>query len=137
MSLGFDLGATGGTVGVDASSTMLDVARRRSSEVPCAVRFSVGDARSLAEADQSFDVVRSERTLQWLYEPASVVAEFVRVLRSGGRLSLIDTDWSTLHLDVGDAQITSMVRDGLRVDRSRPSNVGRRLAELATGAAVR
>ena len=134
ISLGFDLGATGEMVGVDASAVMLDVARRRSSGVPCAVRFSVGDARSLAEADQSFDVVRSERTLQWLSEPSSVVAEFVRVLRCGGRLSLIDTDWSTLHLDVGDSQITSMVRDGLSVERSRPSNVGRRLAELATTA---
>jgi SAM-dependent methyltransferase len=134
ISLGFHLGATGEMVGVDASSAMLGVARRRSSAVPCAVRFSVGDARSLAEGDQSFDVVRSERTLQWLSEPASVVAEFVRVLRSGGRLSLIDTDWSTLHLDVGDAQITSVVRDGLRVERSRPSNVGRRLAKLATAA---
>lgn len=92
---------------------MLDRARRRSRVVPRAVRFSVGGARSLAEADQSLDVVRSERTLQWLSEPADVVAEFVRVLRSGGgRLSLIDTDWSTLLLDVGDAQITSMVREG-------------------------
>ena len=134
ISLGADLGTTGELVGVDASAAMLEVARRRSREVPCAVRFSVGDARSLAEADQSFDVVRSERTLQWLPEPGSVVAEFVRVLRSGGRLSLIDTDWSTLHLDVGDPQITSMVSDGLSVERNRPSNVGRRLAELATAA---
>jgi len=113
---------------------MLEVARRRSSQAPFAVRFSVGDARSLDEIDQSFDVVRSERTLQWLPEPASVVAEFVRVLRSGGQLSLFDTDWSTLHLDVGNPQITAMVRDGLRVERNRPSNVGRRLAELATAA---
>jgi hypothetical protein len=49
----------------------------------------------------------------------------------------VDTDWSTLHLDVGDAQITSMARDGLRVERSRPSNVGRRLAKLAPTLAVR
>lgn len=134
ISLGFDLGATGELVGVDASAAMLEVARRRSSEVPCAARFSVGDARALDETDWSFDVVRSERTLQWLPEPERVVAEFVRVLRPGGRLSLTDTDWSTLHLDVGDPQITRMVRDGLRVERNRPSNVGRRLAELASAA---
>ncbi len=134
ISLGVDLGATGELIGVDASEAMLEVARRRSSEVPCAVRFSVGDARSLAEANDSFDVVRSERTLQWLPDPGSVVAEFVRVLRSRGRLSLIDTDWSTLLLDVGDPKITSMVTEGLRVERNRPSNVGRRLAALATAA---
>lgn len=134
ISLGLALGATGELVGVDTSAAMLGIARRRSSEVACAVRFSVGDARALAEADQSFDVVRSERTLQWLPKPASVVAEFVRVLRPGGRLSLIDTDWSTLHLDVGNPQITKVVSDGLRVERNRPSNVGRRLAELVSAA---
>ena len=134
VSFGFDLGVTGELVGIDTSAAMLDVARRQASEVPCALRFSVGDARSLDEADHSFDVVRSERTLQWLPDPGGVVAEFVRVLRPGGRLSLIDTDWSTLILDVGDPRVTDMVTEAMRVERNRPSNVGRRLAELATAA---
>jgi SAM-dependent methyltransferase len=100
------------------------------------VRFVVGDARSLEQADDSFDAVRSERTLQWVPDPEIVVAGFARVLRSGGRLSLIDTDWSTLWLDVGDPEITKVVRDGLRVERNRPSNVGRRLAELTEAAGL-
>ncbi|MEN8239745.1 MAG: methyltransferase domain-containing protein [Actinomycetota bacterium] len=136
ISLATSLGTTGELVGVDASSAMLVVARQRSSEAPCAVRFSVGDARSLKEADDSFDAVRSERTLQWLPDPKIVVAGFARVLRSGGRMSLIDTDWSTLRLDVGNPQITRAVRDGLRVERNRSSNVGRRLAELADAAGL-
>ncbi len=131
ISLGSDLGAQGELVGIDASAAMLEVARRHSDEVPCAVRFSVGDARSLDEPDGSFDVVRSERTLQWLQSPARVVEEWVRVVRHHGRLSLIDTDWSTLHVDVGDDDITEIIREGLRNERNRPSNVGRRLAELA------
>ena len=136
ISLAGDLGTTGELVGVDASAAMLEVARQRSSEAPCAVRFLVGDARSLELADDSFDAVRSERTLQWVPDPEIVVAGFARVLRSGGRLSLIDTDWSTLRLDVGDPAITKVVRDGLRVERNRPSNVGRRLAELAEAAGL-
>ncbi|MGB3735151.1 MAG: methyltransferase domain-containing protein, partial [Ilumatobacter sp.] len=134
LSLALDLGPTGELVGVDASAAMLKVARERSGGVQCAVRFSVGDARSLVEADRSFDVVRSERTLQWLSEPDEIVAEFARVLRPGGRLSLIDTDWSTLRLDVGDPTITKMVAEGLSVEGNRPSNVGRRLSALATAA---
>jgi hypothetical protein len=51
-------------------------------------------------------------------------------LRPGGRISLIDTDWSTLRLDVGDADVASRVRDAMRVERGRPSNVGSRLDEL-------
>jgi SAM-dependent methyltransferase len=134
ISLGFDLGATGELVGIDASAAMLDVARRRSGGVPCAARFSVGDACSLAETDASFDAVRSERTLQWVPDPARAVEEFVRVSRPGGRLSLTDTDWSTLRLEVGNPQITKRVSDGLRIEQNRPSNVGRRLAELVDAA---
>ncbi len=136
ITLASDLGATGELVGVDASAAMLEVARQRSSEAPCAVRFLVGDARSLDHADDSFDAVRSERTLQWVPDPAIVVAGFARVLRPRGRLSLIDTDWSTLRLDVGDPEIAKAVRAGLRVERNRPSNVGRRLAELAEAAGL-
>ena len=117
-------------MGIDVSETMLEVARRRSAGLSCAVRFLVGDARALEEIDDSFDAVRSERTLQWIPGPEVVVAGFARVLRSGGRLSLIDSDWSTLRLDVGDPDITKVVRDGLRVERDRPSNVGRRLVDL-------
>lgn len=136
ITLASDLGTTGELVGVDASAAMLEVARQRSSDAPCAVRFLVGDARSLEQADDSFDVIRSERTLQWLPDPEIVVSGFARVLRPRGRLSLIDTDWSSLRLEVGDPEITKVVRDGLRVERNRPSNVGRRLAELAESAGL-
>lgn len=102
-SLAGELGSQGVVVGIDASAAMLEVARQHSSGVSCALRFSVGDARPLNEPDESYDVVRSERTLQWLQDPASVVEEYVRVLKRGGRLSLIDTDWSTLRIDVGNA----------------------------------
>jgi SAM-dependent methyltransferase len=136
ITLASDLGTTGELVGVDMSAAMLEVARRRSRDAPCAVRFLVGDARSLEQADDSFDVIRSERTLQWVPDPEIVVSGFARVLRPKGRLSLIDTDWSSLRLEVGDQEITKVVRDGLRVERNRPSNVGRRLAELAESAGL-
>lgn len=136
IALARDLGTTGELVGVDTSLAMLEVARQRSGEARCAVWFLVGDARSLEQTDDSFDAVRSERTLQWVPDPEAVVAGFARVLRPGGRLSLIDTDWSTLRLDVGDPEITNAVRDGLRVERNRPSNVGRRLADLTEAAGL-
>ena len=57
------------------------------------MRFVVGDACTLDEPDDSFDVVRSERTLQWLADPEAAVSEMTRVLRPGGLVSLVDTDW--------------------------------------------
>ncbi len=58
----------------------------------------------------------------------------VRVVRPGGRVSLIDTDWSTLTIDVGNDALAALVRDGMRTERNRPSNVGRRLHDLVVAA---
>ncbi|HET7829676.1 MAG TPA: methyltransferase domain-containing protein [Candidatus Limnocylindrales bacterium] len=130
IALAQDLAEGGEVVGIDASEKMLGVARVNARAARRRMRFSVGDARSLEEPDDSFDVARSERTLQWLADPASAVAEMVRVVRPGGRISLIDTDWSTFTIDVGDDAIAGLIHDLMRTERNRASNVGRRLHEL-------
>jgi SAM-dependent methyltransferase len=106
----------GEVVGIDISTSMLSVARARATAAACSVRFSVGDATALDEPDQSFDIARSERTLQWLSDPQAGVDELARVLRPGGRISLIDTDWSTLRLDVGDATVAERVSEAMRAE---------------------
>ena len=134
LALAEDLGGDGELVGVDSSERMLQVARSNAAAAGCRVRFTVGDARSLDEPDASFDAARSERTLQWLSDPAVAVAEMVRVVRPGGRVSLLDSDWSTFTIDVGDDALSALVRDGMRKERNRASNVGRRLRELVGAA---
>jgi SAM-dependent methyltransferase len=134
LGLAQDLGDGGEVVGVDVSERMLRVARSNARASRCRVRFTVGDACSLDEPDDSFDAARSERTLQWLADPAAAIAEMVRVVRPGGRISLIDTDWSTFTIDVGDDALAALVRDGMRTERNRASNVGRRLHDLVSAA---
>jgi SAM-dependent methyltransferase len=134
------LGVDGEVVGIDVSSEMVSAARSRAAAarpgLRCRSRFVVGDALALDEPDRSFDVVRSERTLQWVARPGDAVAEMARVLRPGGLLSLIDTDWSTFELSVGDDDLSRRVRAALRTERNRPSNVGRRLGPLAVAAGL-
>jgi len=134
LVLAEDLGDRGAVVGIDASEQMLGVARINARSAPCPVRFTVGDACALDEPDDSFDAARSERTLQWLADPAAAVAEMVRVVRPGGRISLIDTDWSTFTIDVGDDVLAALVHDAMRTERHRPSNIGRRLHDLVRAA---
>jgi len=136
LALADDLGDDGEVVGVDLSAEMVRVAQLKSGAARCRVRFTVGDARSLAEPDDSFDVVRSERTLQWLADPGAAVAEMARVVRPGGRVSLIDTDWSTFAIEVGDDELAAMVRNAMRAERGRPSNIGRRLHDLVRDAGL-
>lgn len=121
-------------VGVDASAEMIRVAQRMARRARCRVRFTVGDACALDEPDDHFDVVRSERTLQWLADPVAAVAEMARVVRPGGRVSLIDTDWSSFTIDVGDDELRARVRETVRIERGRPSNIGRRLCDLVVDA---
>jgi SAM-dependent methyltransferase len=94
------------------------------------VRFAVGDALELDEPDGYFDVARSERTLQWLTDLQAAVLEMARTLRSGGIVSLIDSDWSTFTLDVDDVDLTARVRDAMHTERRRPSNIGRRPSNI-------
>lgn len=136
VALAEDLGHDGEVVGVDVSEEMLRSARARASTARCRVRFSVGDAGALDEPDDCFDAVRSERTLQWLADPVAAVAEMARVVRPGGRISLIDTDWSTFAIDVGDDDVSERVRTAMRTERGRPSNIGGRLHGLVSTAGL-
>lgn len=135
-ALADDLGPTGEVIGLDASTAMLDAARL-SWDAACPARFAVGDAQALDVPSASFDAARSERVLQWLPDPQAAVTELARVLRSGGRLSLIDTDWGSLRLDVGADDLADAVRRTMGVERARPSRIGRRLPELARAAGFR
>jgi ubiquinone/menaquinone biosynthesis C-methylase UbiE len=130
LLLAQDLGDEGDVVGIDRSAEMVRAAQTNARTAQCRARFTVGDACPLDEPDDWFDVVRCERTLQWLADPAAAVAEMARVVRPGGLISLIDTDWSTFAIDVGDSEIAERVRNAMRMERGRPSNIGRRLHDL-------
>lgn len=131
IALGSDLGPGGEVVGVDSSAAMVRVARERAAGSACPFRVVLGDAAALPEPDGSCDAARAERTLQWVPDPAGVVAELHRALRPGGRVALIDTDWSTLVVETGDEGVAAAVRAHVGVERRRPSHVGRRLWGLA------
>lgn len=73
--------------GVDASSEMLAVARRRATEEGATVRFLVGDAHSLDFEDRSFDVAVSLRVIMHTPRWPQCIAELCRV---AGRLVIVD-----------------------------------------------
>jgi ubiquinone/menaquinone biosynthesis C-methylase UbiE len=120
----------GHVVGVDASAAMLGVARRRAANAGVAADFHIADAMNLPDEDATYDACRSERVLQWLPDPGRAVAEMVRVLRPGGRLSLIDTDWQTLTIDLPDMTLVSAFREAIWRMRGAPGSAGSTLVNL-------
>jgi SAM-dependent methyltransferase len=136
LALSPDLAPGGHVVGIDASEAMLGVARERSAGSAVDITFRTGDAAALDEPDASFDACRSERMLQWLMEPEVAIDEMIRVVRPGGRISLIDTDWRTFAADVDDHDHLSALVDALRGLRGPPAAVGGLLRNLALDAGL-
>lgn len=125
------LSVPGGTaVGVDASEQMLSTAAARSEAVDVAVDLRLGDATALEFDAASFDVVRSERTLQWVADPARAVGEMLRVLRPGGRICIIDTDWRTLLMDHPSPELAQRLFEAVAAVRGDQLTVGSRLVNM-------
>ena len=85
-------------VGVDFAPAMIAVARRKAAERRTAIRFEEDDAERLAFGPGSFDLVISRHLLWTLQHPEAAIDEWIRVLRTGGRLVVVDSQ-----LDSGTA----------------------------------
>ena len=89
--LSFELAGRGHRVtGIDFAPAMLAEARRKAAERGVSIRFEEGDAEQLPFAGGTFDLVVSRHVLWTLPHPEAAIDEWVRVLRPGGRLAVID-----------------------------------------------
>jgi SAM-dependent methyltransferase len=89
--LSFELAARGHRViGVDFAPAMLALARQKAAERAAAIRFEEADAERLPFAAGSFDLAVSRHLLWTLPHPEAAIDEWLRVLRPGGRLVVVD-----------------------------------------------
>lgn len=94
--LALRLAELGHTVtGIDFSPQMIDRARRNAEQGAQQIDFRVGDATALDCADETQDVVVARHLIWALPDPERGVAEWLRVLRPGGRLLLIEGKWAS------------------------------------------
>jgi phosphatidylethanolamine/phosphatidyl-N-methylethanolamine N-methyltransferase len=79
-------------VGVDISEPMLRVARRRAlaDRLENVERLEVMDAENLEFDDDAFDVVVAHYVVNTVPNPAVALDEFLRVLRPGGELIIVN-----------------------------------------------
>ena len=89
--LSFELAGRGHRVtGIDFAPAMLAEARRKAVDRGISIRFEEGDAEQLPFGPGSFDLIVSRHVLWTLPHPEAAIDEWVRVLRPGGRLAVID-----------------------------------------------
>jgi len=89
--LSLELAARGHRVsGIDFAPAMLVEARRKAAERRLTVQFEEGDAEQLRFLPGRFDLVISRHVLWTLPHPEAAIDEWIRVLRPGGRLAIVD-----------------------------------------------
>lgn len=135
------VGPTGRAVGADVEEKMIEAAVARQKEEPTVpdVEFARADGEQLPFADQTFDGVRIDRMLQHADAPARVLAEVYRVLRPGGRLTVVEPDWKSMVIYPGsaaggddDSVVTQIFN--WHLNQIAHPLIGRQLRELIRGA---
>ncbi len=87
---------SGWVIGLDVSEAMLAVARRRCEPVANRTSLVRGDATALPFSAASFDAAVSTQVFEYVADVESALAELYRVVRPGGRVLLLDTDWGSV-----------------------------------------
>jgi ubiquinone/menaquinone biosynthesis C-methylase UbiE len=91
------VGSRGSVTGVDPSPSMLKLtaARQRSADA-APVLLRRGNAEALPFGDSTFDVVVAVQVLEYVDDVTAALLEARRVLRPGGRMLIVDTDWESM-----------------------------------------
>ena len=98
--LSLELAARGHRVtGIDFAPQMLTEATKKAAGQGLAVRFEEGDAEALRFSDASFDLVMTRHVLWTLPHPEGAIDEWIRVLRPGGRLAVVDSQFDPTVLE--------------------------------------
>ncbi len=79
--------------GIDISRRMLEKSRQNADTMNLSIDFMHGDAERLPFEDETFDIVVNRNLLWTMPDPMAAACEWSRVMRSGGKLVLIDGKW--------------------------------------------
>jgi SAM-dependent methyltransferase len=98
----------GSVTGFDLSSDQVAAARDHCADLEN-VRVEVGDLLALPVDESTVDAVVAVQVLEYVTDINAALAEIHRVLRGGGRLVNVATNWGSLFWSGGDPRLTAKV----------------------------
>ena len=108
LELSAAVGEKGRVIGIDSSSAMIGLAEKRCGNLPN-VELHDGDATDLNLDDASTDVVCCTQVLLYVSDHEKAIAEMFRVLKPGGRVVVMETDWRSAVLHSTDEDLTEKI----------------------------
>lgn len=106
VELARQVGPKGCVVGIDTSPDMVAMSFGRAAAERLAkqVKVLVADAAELPFGDQRFDFLVATQVYEYVPDMKKALAEAARLLRPGGRLAALDTDWGSCVWNTGDRE---------------------------------
>ncbi|MDU8927010.1 methyltransferase domain-containing protein, partial [Alisedimentitalea sp. MJ-SS2] len=120
------VGPEGRVCGVDTSPQMIAMAQGLCP----GGEFALGSATDLPFEDGVFDAVTAAQLFCFVHEPDRAVEEMYRVVKPGGRVVILDTDWESLIWNCRNQDLMKRaiaMLTGPYADPSVPRTLSRRL----------
>jgi SAM-dependent methyltransferase len=114
------VGANGHVRGLDFSQHMIETAKQRIEGLGLPISFEQGEAQALPYPDASFDRVHCAQLLQHLPDPERAIAEFVRVVKPGGKVIAKENDYQLMSLGAIPHDASRVIFDQIWSDLPHP-----------------
>ncbi len=106
--MALEVGSDGHVIGIDNSPDMLTHAAERCAGLE-QVEIKEGDANDLPVGDQTCDAIACVQVLLYVEDVPGATSGMHRVLRPGGRIAVMETDWRSVILNSSDQATTRRV----------------------------
>lgn len=127
--IGERVGPSGSVCGIDISDPLISVAREHCAEQPW-VEFRHANATDLPFPHASFDAVISTQVLEYVPDVDAALREMHRVVRPGGRVVIVGTDWDSIVWASADRERANRILEAWEehaADPRLPRTLGNRL----------
>ncbi|MEQ8734269.1 MAG: methyltransferase domain-containing protein [Rhodospirillaceae bacterium] len=109
LEMATEVGPEGQVIALDPSESMRAIAEHRCRNCPW-VSVVDGDAIALPAQDASLEALVATQVYEYVPDMAKALSEAYRVLKPGGRLLALDTDWNSAVLNTADpARMSDML----------------------------
>jgi ubiquinone/menaquinone biosynthesis C-methylase UbiE len=123
------VGKEGAVYGLDCAEPMVALANALCSQG----HFVLGSVDAMPLEDQQFDVVTASQLFCFLSHPERALSECRRILRPGGRLVILDTDWDSLIWHSSEPALFQQIKHDM-LERYADAHLPRTLSNKLTQA---